>query len=345
MKKTFCQDRLKVSFLAIGGAAILLSGPALAQPAEPAFDAPALAAPNAASGLSGYVAQHGAGHGAETEGPLGAVEIPGGITLEEAYAELELRVLSTDLDPITADDVRKMDGEGLIERRKKVGEDILIFDVEIERTKRISDLVDAMGHDAFKIAYPDLYKLVENSPIILGARIRQQELKNDLEVALRGPERPEEPVAAESAAAEPEALSVREDGSSYFDMPVAGAQATQPLPDEDDLGGLEEVDLAAEAEPAEGLDAPASPADALADGTLVLTDVQDVAGLGIRETISLREVYGLGDQRRAVILHGQDRILVQVGDELPGETSIKEIGDTHIVVLRDGEEIRIQLNG
>lgn len=332
MKQTFYPDRLKVSFLAIGGAALLVSGAALAQPIEPASE-----------GLSGYVAKHSPGD-AGHQSMIGTAELPGGMSFQEAYAELELRVLSVDLDPITAEDVRKMDGEGLIERRKKVGEDILIFDVEIERTKRITELVDAMGHDAFKIAYPDLYKLVENSPIILNARIKQQELKNDLEVALRGPEKPEEAPAPGGEVAVPETLSVREDGSSYFAMPVAGAPDTQPLPFDTDMDAMDEGESGLDDEAAGDGDLAESPADALGD-ELVLTDVQDVAGLAIRETISLREVYGMGDQRRAVILHGQDRILVQAGDELPGATLVKEIGDTHIVILRDDEEIRIQLNG
>ena len=349
MKRTAYQIRLKGSFLAVSGAALLLAGTAVAQPEEPAFDIPAAAVASAPGTPDGYVPKQTAKDPSVQLEALRTIEVPGGISLEDAYAELEMRTLSVDLDPITAEDVRKMDGEGLIDRRKKVGEDILIFDVEIERTKRITELVDAMGHDAFKIAYPDLYKLVENSPIILNAKIKQQELKNDLEVALRGPEKPKEEATPEAEASAAAPLTAREDGSSYFALPVAGVPDGQQMPFE---GTAAEVPAPAEAEDEladeadEGEEETAeAPADALSDEPLVLTDVQDVVGLEIREPISLREVYGMGDDRRAWILHGKDRILIQAGDELPGATTVKEIGDTHIVILRDEEEIRIQLNG
>lgn len=335
MHKLARPRKLTISMLLLGSAFVLLSEGASAQE-DTASSVARIAQEAQASGLDlsaripeGYMAQAAPG----ARSAQAAVAAP----LETPPLAMLDRILPPEMDPITAEEVRRIDGEGVVGRRKKVGEDILLIERDLERAAKISDLVNGMGHEAFRVTYPDLYRMIEDSPIILKSRITQQEMMNDYLVALRGPEPAESP--ASETAAEPE---VRADGSSYFELPGA----VPPQVDEEGSGEI--------VEPPAVEDDETSPAQAMledggdaadSDDELILTDVQSAVDLEIRENISLREVYGMGADRRAVILHGKDRIMIRVGDELPGRTTVKAIDATSIVILRDDEEMTIKLNG
>ncbi len=231
----------------------------------------------------------------------GVTRAPEASVTAEAVEELK-RSLPDDIEPVTAEEVKRLDRLGVLTRQKAVGEDILIIERELRRAETINGLIDLMGVEGFKKSFPDLYDLMKDSPVMLQAEIKHTELSHDLTAAKIPPgERDKEP--------EPEPVR-RDDGSSFFAMPQAEAPG---------------MDLA-------DLDMP------VRDVEVPVPEVQEAP-------ISLREIYGSGSDYYAIITHGDERIRVTAGDELPGNTKVISVGDSYIDLIRNDREIRIRIQG
>ena len=274
-------------------------------------------APPAGAG-DGVTAPPASGEAAETAEADSEAARNAAIDVELARA---VRSLPDGTEPLSAADTRRLDQFGVISRQAGVGEDILIMDRELKRAQSIDSLIALMGVDGFRTTFPELYELLKDSPIMLRAEIQRHELIGALKVAKDGPE-PEKKIDA--------ALRPRDDGSSFFQMPEPPVAPGNGMP----------PPVSQNAPPAEAAE-DVTPADALAPAPALAKPQAVVVSI----PISLREVYGLDGEFYAIITHGDERIRVSEGDVLPGETTIKAIGDGYIDIIRRGEEIRIRIRG
>jgi hypothetical protein len=225
----------------------------------------------------------------------------------ELVEEVAPRDRSEAEDPMVSREVDRLDEAGLIERQSRIGEDILVLDREIRRAEAVKALVAQMGYEAFLSAYPDLAAAFAESPILLQAEIDRLELLRTLERARSG-----EP----EAEARPARTTPRDDGGDFFRIPSPPAAEEAPV----------EVPVdASRGAPSEG-DSPA------------MSEDRDIP-------ISLREIYGSSGRFFAIIAHGAERIRVEAGDELPGETLIEAVGENWVDVKRRGETVRIFIRG
>ncbi|MFG6083442.1 hypothetical protein ACEUZ9_004702 [Paracoccus litorisediminis] len=218
------------------------------------------------------------------------------------------RILTDEVDPMSAELVRNLDADNFVQTRIRNGLDVKMMEDELKRVQSIEKLVDAMGIDGFKAAFPDLYESMQHSPAMLSAQIRRQELMNDLKKAEAGPE--EIKIAADATPAPP---PVQGEAASFFGL-GGGPASPEPLEPPPPVTPAEEI---IPPEPEAVMDIP----------------------------ISLREVYGIDGRYYAIILHGEEKIRVTKGDILPGETEVRDIGDGYIDILRHGEDIRIRIQG
>lgn len=217
------------------------------------------------------------------------------------------RIPSEIEDPMVSEEVDRLDRAGLIQRQSRIGEDILVLDRDIRRAEAVKALVAQMGYEAFSAAYPDLAASFAESPILLQAEIDALALQRELDRARKGEtEAPEAPART----------APRSDGSDFFQIPVQPSEARAPVEPPAETGA--DVDAA--------VDIPATAGD------------RDIP-------ISLREIYGSTGRFFAVIAHGTDRIRVEAGDELPGDTMIEDVGENWIDVKRRGETVRIFIRG
>jgi hypothetical protein len=114
------------------------------------------------------------------------------------------------------------------------------------------------------------------------------------------------------APVEPERTAPRNDGSDFFQIPVRSEDTRGPAEPEIETS----------------------------------TDIEVPAEVKDRDIpISLREIYGSSGRFFAVIAHGVDRIRVEAGDELPGDTIIEAVGENWVDVNRRGETVRIFIRG
>lgn len=239
---------------------------------------------------------------------------------EKSVAEKAMeRFLPENMDVMSADLVRSIDADDFIQSRMKIGLDIKMMEEELKRIQGIEKLIDVMGIQAFSAAYPDLYLAMQDSPALLSAQIRRQELLNDLEEAMTKPEDKEE--ESEKVASAP----VRDDGSSFFIMPSSAPAISQDAGD--------------------GIPPAINPQDAEDQDPADLLAAEIIEPEEIDAPISLREIYGIGGKFYAVIMHGDEKIRISKGDVLPGDTEILNVGDGFIDIIRRGSEIRIRIQG
>lgn len=248
------------------------------------------------------------------------------------------RSLPEEMDPFTARDVRRLDREGVLDRQKRVGEDILVMEREIARADQVGKLIETLGHEGFREAFPEIYASLQDSPLILTSKIKYHELQHELEKAIEGPREEETPAADAETVAGP-----RDDGSSFFALP----QPSGPAP----------LQLAAGNGAAPTMPIPDQLIPAVPPSTLILslgegeaaTAGEDAAVLEPAPEpfapISLREIYGLGSDYQAIITLGDERVRIFAGDKLPDGTEIRAIGKDHVIIIRDEQEIRLGIRG
>lgn len=249
------------------------------------------------------------------------------------------RSLPEEMDPITAREVKRLDREGVLDRQRRVGEDILVMEHEITRAEQITKLIETLGHDGFREAFPDVYESLEESPLVLSSKIKYHELQHELLAAIEGPKEEEE------AADVSELGAPRDDGSSFFQLPgqsgPAMTQALTPVPAATPAPvAIAEALLPAPNPSAVLLDEPAGGPAEGNDPALADADMPQPY-----ESISLREVYGLGTDYQAIITLGDERVRVFTGDLLPDGTKIHAIEKDAVVIIRDEEEVRLGIRG
>lgn len=220
-----------------------------------------------------------------------------------------LETLPDGAEPLSAAETARLAGTGVVERQAAVGEDILIIDRELRRAEAIDKLISFTGVEGLREGFPEIYRLMEESPVVLRAEIERAELLADLEAARN-------PVPEEAAEDVAEQLRARDDGSSFFTSGETGSFA------------LPEV----------------SPDPVIVPSRILAEEVPEAQPI-VYEPISLREIYGVGTDLRAVVTLGDERIRIGAGDELPQDTLVEEVGVDYIDVRREGETIRIGISG
>lgn len=222
-------------------------------------------------------------------------------------AEVEelIRELPENMDPMSAGIVRQLDSSSILRDRTSLNLNIKLLEDQRRHQEALVEVINLMGVDGFKLEYPDLYEKYKTSPAVLKAEIKMHELKHELEAAIEGPKEPEPA---------PEPLRARDDGSDFFKLPGQVPMAIDGVPPM--IGAPSEM---VQVEPP-----PPPPVDI---------------------TISLREVYGIAGNYQAIIMHGEEKIRVIAGDELPGETQIIAVGDGYIEIIRRGEHMKLNIKG
>lgn len=302
------KSKTLAAFLCGASVFTLMSGGVVAQDApEPLpFVAPEVA-PDAADGAADGAASPADAQAGGLHQFDGSADAPPSQPLAE---EGGARALPEDMDPMSKPVVRQLDGDNVVQRKIGLGLELKLLQDEIQRMDSIGKLIEALGVDGFKASFPDLYEQLKSSPAILEAEIKYHELQHQLEAAKEGPKPEEETLDAAQL------LTPRDDGSAFFMMPEPDVQPIPDIP--------EPIDPAAELLEEPLPEAPPEPVDV---------------------SISLREVYGIAGSYYAIIMHGEERVRVSKGDQLPGETEIRDIGDGYIDIIRRGEEIRIRIQG
>lgn len=305
-------------FLPVGISAlalIALQGPALAQDVA----APAMRTDTA-------IGQEVSAERIDTGNGAGDTVSDAAIGDEQELSVFEQRSLPDSLDPLARDELERLDRLGIVGAQARIGEDILIIDRQIRRAEAIQTLIGYLGADGFRLHYPQLAAELRDSPLMLQAALDRAKLLADIREA-----------NSDAAPAE-EAPRSRDDGSSFFNQanlqtPPANAGG-RPAP----LNG-NGVDPAIAAMISEQIAALAPPAS-------TLQAAEPVAALQpALAPISLREVYGVSGDLHAIIVHGDERIRVGVGDVLPNDTTILTIEADAIVIRRRGVETRVQISG
>jgi len=269
------------------------------EPAGPEAGSDPVGIPPVTTGaFSGYVPRNGS-----ESGPA---------PTRDELEEVANRNLPESIDVFVRDDVERLDRGGLLQRQNKVGEDSLIMDREIARTSKIKSLIADLGVEGFRAAYPELYREIKSSPMVLESEIRFHELQHDLKKAKLGPEE------VKKVETPPPAPQPRDDGSSVFQMPQnAVVQPERP-------------------------ERPVRPSAAIAEAEAEAARKKDEEA----KAVSVREIYGSQGNYIAVVLHGKDeKIRVRSGDILPNNTLIKEIDAKSVTVVRDGKELVLGING
>lgn len=234
------------------------------------------------------------------------------------------RSFPEETDPYVAQDVKRLDDLGVVTRQARIGEDILVIDREIRRAQAVDQLVGYYGRDAFEKAYPELAKDLEKSPILLRAELAKQELFNEIEAAKAD----KDAEAKKDTGPKP-----RDDGSSFFTMvPPAAGPAIEPSTDGKPAPTNGPAATETEAKPAPST---------VIDDTKAKVEEEKPKDV----PISVRQIYGVGDDLTAVIDRGGELIRVRAGDTLPNDTRIEFVGDDYVKLKRHGEVIRMQIRG
>lgn len=232
------------------------------------------------------------------------------------------------VDPVTQESIELLQDSGVIKRQSRIGEDILVIEREIRRVQQIQTLMELIGYEGVISLYPEMADVVKGSPLEVRARLRQAELKRDLNNILE-PEDKETPSGPDSGAEPDESPDTRPTG--IMNAPVS------PRPGDGPENTSDEKDFAAALE--EAREQIMSEMQAELDRRSVTDDAQSA------KPISLRAIYGTRGSLRAVIFHGSQRVRIREGDTLPGDVTVRTIARDFIVLDRSGREIRLSLKG
>lgn len=244
-----------------------------------------------------------------------ATLLPAHAQAEGEHVALEFDYgISEATDPMVRREIIELRRSGLIDFQGQVGTDLLAIERLQRRAQAIRGLMADLGTEGLRQFDPDLYVAMENSPILLNQRLAEIRLRRDLEAEL--------------------AADQEEDAT--------------PTPGMDDLAA------AGRQGPANMFDGPpfttawvgeAPPVEAPMDFTTTEEPAEEAPPPIVDFPISLREILGSNGVYRAVILHGQELIRVEVGDMLPNDTEIIEVMMDRLRVRRRDREFDIHLRG
>ena len=267
--------------------------------------------------------------------------------LDSATANAE-RAIPKDAEPDSAARTIRLDGSSLIDQQEAIGADILLLDRQMRRAEMIGNLIGVMGIEGFRREFPDLAKMIDDSPILLQAELEENKLLAQIEMERQKIE------AAKTAGTEAKAAAAapvpRNDGSTMFvpQPPASLPPASQPaavLPASGSVavppGALPPADMP----PVETITV--DPKDADPASKIGRAEVEEKAEVEEPDDIpiSLREIYGTKGNYSAVIAHGGEKIRVVKGDNLPGDTTIDFVGEDYIKVNRRGKSLRFEIRG
>lgn len=241
------------------------------------------------------------------DAPPPAAEVPAfEVNEPQVEAQAADRALPDNMDPMSVGIVRQIDGASILRDRTSVNLNIKLLEDQKRHQDVLVELISVMGVEGFKTEYPELYEKYKNSPAVLTAEIKMHELLHELEAAKEGPKEPEPA---------PEPLKARDDGSDFFKLP-----GQLPI----SIEGVPPMIV--------------PPGEALEVMPVEPPPPEDIP-------ISLREVYGISGEYSAIIMHGEEKIRVSAGDELPGDTKVIAVGDGYLEIIRRGELIKLHIKG
>ena len=287
-----------------------------------------------------------AGEAAKTASSQDSLPKPDAIPQENLAPALDSappggdRPIPKDAEPDSAARTISLDTSNLIDQQEAIGADILLLDRQMRRAEMIGNLIGVMGIEGFRREFPELAKMIQDSPILLQAELEENKLLAQIEMERQKIVAAK--TAAEEAEAEAAAPALRNDGSTMFVPQPAAAPPAVLTPAE-----------------ATGTTAPVPPVGTAPVGTppVVTIDVdpadetpaEKIEKAEIEEPkdipISLREIYGTRGNYSAVITHGGEKIRVVKGDNLPGDTTIDFVGEDYIKVSRRGKPLRFEIRG
>jgi hypothetical protein len=199
------------------------------------------------------------------------------------------------IDTVVEQEVARLDENGYIARQSRLGEDILLLGQELQRLQALKTLVEEIGPEAFRRAFPDYADMLADSPLMLQAEIEVVELRRELKDIIEG---------------------------------KAGVEVQAAAPAENPIR-----------------DMPSPPVSVSPAETLLRAEAETPFETDAVAAISLRSVYGLGDDLTAVVVFQNERIEVEVGDTVTEGLVVEEITSDSILLMKQGEPFRLFLRG
>jgi hypothetical protein len=257
-------------------------------------------------------------------------------------------------DPITQDAIDLLKTSGIIERQSRIGEELLILEREIRRIQQVQVLVDLIGVEATLSNFPEFTDIIQGTPLELNARIRKAELETRLNTIGSQGETSQNRTDAEGPVARQGIMSAPILSGDRLPDAVIAQPDTQPeLSLEEILEDFRES-LLLEMQPWQSQDLDR---DALLEELRSSMDAEITERLRSQEDllleepqssqegqrISLREIYGVGENKRAVLQIGEQRFQVSQNDIFMGNILVREISNTQVILTSNGEQLVLRL--
>lgn len=253
-----------------------------------------------------------------------------GMPTEEALAataSLDFGI-GEEVDPYVRSQVHGLRASGLMPLQSEIGTDLMMIDRFQRRALALEQMMSALGTEGLRQFDPNLYASMEKSPIFIRQRIAELNLERELEEATLGGEAGGE--------GEGEGMVMGPEGPfNIFDYPPFAPGPVVSAPPEPPA-----QESVAEA-PAETSVTEEPQIDLLEQMLTAVDPVPEAEDI----PISLREILGANGVYRAVILHGDELIRVEVGDMLPNDTEIMGVYQDRIELRRRDDVVNIHFRG
>lgn len=249
-----------------------------------------------------------------------------GMPAEEALAataSLDFGI-GEEVDPYVRSQVHGLRASGLMPLQSEIGTDLMMIDRFQRRALALEQMMSALGTEGLRQFDPNLYASLEKSPIFIRQRIAELNLERELEEAALG------------GAIKQDGMAMGPDGPfNIFDHPpfAPGPIAYAP-PEAPEQQSVSEA-------PAETSETEEPQIDLLEQMLTAVETAPRVEDI----PISLREILGANGVYRAVILHGDELIRVEVGDMLPNDTEIMGVYQDRIEIRRRDDVVNIHFRG
>jgi type IV pilus biogenesis protein PilP len=267
---------------------------------------------------------------------------------------IPVRKFSENMDPVTADAVRALDGAGVLRRQTAMAEGIILMEQQMRYAQQIEKLLEQLGPDALIEVSPGLFQSFENTPVAMNAKKKQLELQKEL--------------AELQAEVSSGTLSKSLDGK--FGTEVGASPKLQTRPDGSDFSAFPVTSMPPTALPqmtgepftsynGEGLDELreqiALTEERLAQQerrlmSLISSNEEPEASVVEKKTMasewasqmSIKEIFGgFGNLTAVIDIKGSERT-VKVGNRLPGGYDVRRITEEYVEISREGDVAKIR---